>query len=378
MKRLLKFLRSFLISLGITLLLLEFVSFVLLKKAILLHDIPTYSFKNARSEFWVEINPYFGVWHVPGSTYTQRRPCFETEYHANSFGMRDKEREMQSDKPRVVVLGDSYVEGYGVPDGQRLSDLLEKWRGKEHLNFGTTGGFGPTQYYEMYEHLAKNFSHQELLIGIFPKNDFSDDDIKIYKDSGLYRPEWVGTYPNYQLVYTSDKPRGAPAGALGITRGILREYTYLFNLYDYLYKGYKYSLKRVLKRSNGLQYAGYYDFTEEEWDRMRFNWEKILEDSKGKKVTFFMIPAIADLRRYDQEGEAPLSKKMKAFADAHNVGFVDLLPYMHDHNHDWESYFFTCEGHWSPYGNEVAAQYLLNQLDPNTAQAGTHAQVANP
>ncbi|HCU24021.1 MAG TPA: hypothetical protein DF383_03310, partial [Deltaproteobacteria bacterium] len=89
-----------------------------------------------------------------------------------SFGMRDKDRTLISKQSRTVMLGDSFIEGYGIPEGKRISDLLEKWRGTEHLNFGTAGDFGPTQYYLLYKNLAKKFSHDEIIIALYPRNDF--------------------------------------------------------------------------------------------------------------------------------------------------------------------------------------------------------------
>jgi lysophospholipase L1-like esterase len=361
-KKIIRPILSFALFLLITLVLFELLSAFLFRKSIIHHDLPTYSLKNIRSKFWVENNLFFGVWHIPNAHYHHLFPCFEADYQANSYGMRDPERDIKTDKHRVVVLGDSYVEGFGINIGERVSDLLEKWQQVEYLNFGTSGSFGPTQYYFLYKNFAKNFSHQTVLIGIYPKNDFTDDDIEIWRDSGYYRPFWVGTYPNYQLVYSSEKPRGESMGNIALVKGALREFTHIYHLFNYLYDAYKFTLKRVTKRSNGLHYAGYYDFTQEQWDRMRYSLEKILEEAQGKGVTIFLIPYLTDLQRYGEKGEAPLSKKMAEFAKERGIQLIDLLPFMHQHNRSWEKYFFTCEGHWNAYGNQVAAEHIDSQL----------------
>ena len=59
------------------------------------------------------------------------------EYQANSLGMRDRERtrENTSGKPRAVVMGDSFVEGWGNEIGDRLTDHLETDFDREFLNF---------------------------------------------------------------------------------------------------------------------------------------------------------------------------------------------------------------------------------------------------
>src|SRR5262245_62400166 len=82
-------------------------------------------------------------------------------YRSNSYGARDVERTLTSDRPRVLVLGDSMTEGLGVALEQRFTNLLERETGIEHLNFATSGDFGTTQYYLLYKTLASKFSHSD-------------------------------------------------------------------------------------------------------------------------------------------------------------------------------------------------------------------------
>ncbi len=177
---------------------------------------PGYSFDSVRKRFWADVNKDFGIWHEPFSQYHHRKSCFDVYYHANSYGARDKERQRVSSQPRVVVLGDSFIEGYCLTDGKRLTDLLENDSGTEYLNFGTAGHFGTTQYYLLYKTLAKSFSHDGVLIGILPDNDFFDNDFEKGKlvHAHRYRPYFVGKYPNYQLIYfnqeTLEKKKDGP------------------------------------------------------------------------------------------------------------------------------------------------------------------------
>ena len=96
--------------------------------------------------FWADINPSFGVWHRPNGHFYHQLGCFSVEYTTNSYGARDVERSLHSTQPRTVMLGDSFVEGFGLPEQERLSNILERDTGREHLNFGTGGVFSPLQY----------------------------------------------------------------------------------------------------------------------------------------------------------------------------------------------------------------------------------------
>jgi hypothetical protein len=83
--------------------------------------------------FWADINPAFGVWHRPNGHFFHQMGCFSVEYTTNSYGARDVERSLHSSEPRTVMLGDSFIEGFGLPDQERLSNILERDTGREHL-----------------------------------------------------------------------------------------------------------------------------------------------------------------------------------------------------------------------------------------------------
>ncbi len=343
----------------------EFVLYVLASKGLLKIEKPSYAFDTVRKKFWADVNVDFGVWHEPYSQYHHRKSCIDVTYHANSYGARDKERQKISNKPRVVVLGDSFVEGYCLGDGKRFTDLLEKDSGVEYLNFGTAGYFGTTQYYLLYKTLAKSFSHSGVLIAILPFNDFFDNDFEIGKKvhKHRYRPYFVGKYPDYKLIYFHQEDLGQETAwvyeALRWVRGFLRGYTYTYNaitgVIDFrTVKQAYYPGKKI--------YSGFYDFTEEQYQLMQFTLEKIIEEAQGKDVTLVTIPVLNDFKRYDALGESPLSKKLRAFTQARGVQYIDLLPAMHDYTQDWSQYYFTCDGHWSEFGSKVAFQILKDQL----------------
>lgn len=130
----------------------------------------------------------WGSWHKPNSQSVHSASCFKVKYSSNSYGARDKEREVNGSSQRYLIVGDSYVEGYGVDVGARFTDLLEANLNREFLNFGTGGNAGPLQYEILYKKLASKFRHDTLLIGILPANDFTDNDIAYWKDSKRYRP----------------------------------------------------------------------------------------------------------------------------------------------------------------------------------------------
>ena len=53
----------------------------------------------------------------------------------------------------MFIVGDSFVEGFGANYNEIFSELSYKKLQKNWLNFGSSGHFGPVQYYLVY----KNF-----------------------------------------------------------------------------------------------------------------------------------------------------------------------------------------------------------------------------
>ncbi len=80
-----------------------------------------------------------------------------------------------------MVLGDSFLEGWGLPVADRLSNLLEEATGVPHLNFAAAH-FGPYQQLLVYEELASQFDHNAVLASVLPTNDFIDLDLEAARE----------------------------------------------------------------------------------------------------------------------------------------------------------------------------------------------------
>ncbi|WP_133513210.1 hypothetical protein [Candidatus Thiosymbion oneisti] len=332
---------------------------------------PTYSWGN-REGFHFDLDKHFGVWHKPNSSFIHRRQCFSVKYYFNSYGARDKERTKNSKEPRAVVIGDSFVEGYGLDADKRLSDILERATGMEHLNFGTSGHFGLTQEALLYETLAIDFEHDVVLIGMLPDNDFINDDIDIGKRAfrDRYRPYYVGNYPDYKITYLGNRPSLESVinrDFWGKIKSFLREYTFTYNTLSYI-KGML-SYKRAIeenkdssKKGTYTVYSDYYDYKRHQFMRARFSIEKIvgLASDTGKSVVLFTIPVYRDFLRYrDNPSPPPLHIELEALSKEIGFEYLDLLPFMFEAEKDWGRFFHTCDFHWNAVGNKKAAEIIL-------------------
>ena len=347
--------------------------------------VPTYSIDKAHSrQFWRDMNTDFGVWHPSNLVYRHTRSCFDVPYRSNSHGARDPERALQSQRPRVVVLGDSFIEGWGVTDADRLTNVLERDTGIEHLNFATAANFGVTQYYLLYKALASRFTHTAVIIGMLPANDFWDDDYAFGQQahSNRYRPYLIGEYPNYRLVYhqatLEQSAMRDRAGWLGFAQRLLAEFTYSYNAFAYFKlllatqgdpaaAGTRAppetgALGAPLPLDRSRPYSGFYDYRQDQLDRAKYAFGQIKKLAAGRSVVIVLLPTLADFKRYDPSKPPTLSVELDKFATANGMQLVDLLPSMHAHTKNWDSYILPCDGHWNAEGHAVAARYLKEKL----------------
>jgi hypothetical protein len=337
--------------------------------------LPTFELVELRQPWVADVDPDFGVWHLPERTHRHRATCFDVVYHSNSYGARDEERARAAPRERTIVLGDSFMEGFGVDVEQRFSNLLEARSGRPHLNFGTSGNFGPTQYFLLYEKLARHFSHDRVLVGLLPSNDFDDDDPafgrRTYPDR--YRPYWTGTYPDYALEYIQPnlnqssygtRQRRSPADRW------LRQNSYAYCAAVHVRRmllagdqaGHGASTMRV--DDSRQTYAGYFDFTDEQWDRMRYSIERLSESARdqGVSLTLVLIPTATDFLRAAPGGASPLAERFSDLCRDLGADCLDLLPEMQALDDDWQAFFFDCDPHWNARGHEVAATIVLRKL----------------
>lgn len=119
--------------------------------------------------------------HVPGKTCPFVTREWNVNYGMNSFGFRDGNRTLE--KPantfRILMLGDSFTEGWGVAQDKTFSALLENKlnslsRGRfEVINMGVAG-YSPLLEYLQLKNIGLEFK-PDLVILNFDYTDFADD-----------------------------------------------------------------------------------------------------------------------------------------------------------------------------------------------------------
>lgn len=332
--------------------------------------IRTYPVSNEviRITFVGQLDPHVGIWHVPEVRVTVPTPAGDVLYETNAEGMRDRPRERRSSaRERVVVLGDSFIEGCFVAASNRVTDLLEQQTGIEFLNFGTSGGFGSIQEWLLYQHRAQAFDHSRVLLFLLPDNDF-DDNNPAGHASDRYQPFLQKSNGTYAVAYTSTfRPAGTRTVRLSRGRALRHAcYNRWFTL--------NVLMNLDFEKMRALNSSSYARYTEEDLAQLLFSYEQLLAAARPHPLTIYVIPRDRDFIAVEKGNfQGRLPAELTAWAARHEgVAVVDLLPgflaYMKEHHVPYRDFFLSFDPHWSPLGHQVAAA-LVRASQPDLMPA---------
>jgi hypothetical protein len=324
-------------------------------------DYPT----SPEPQYWAYVDRSVGMWKQPNAEFRHKNDCFDVTYKSNSLGARDIDRETRSSDSRVMVLGDSMVEGWGGSDQNRFTNILETRTGVPHLNFGASGRFGTIQEWLLYEKFGKDFDHTSVLLFIFPINDFDDNNPNNFSPN-LYRPFLRKQDDSYAVYYPVEFDQRNTQSRSSTRRA--KNWLYLnFYLLNVLRNGLD-SMQAVPEASPGLPKSRYYDFSDEELSILLFSLDRLRVAAGIRPLHIFTIASSSDLEAVmEKGGDPPIANALrKHIKQMPNTYFTDLAPLfladMISNQRSAADYTLGCDGHWGQLGNEFVANAVLEAV----------------
>lgn len=184
---------------------------------------------------WIEHDPLLGWRKRPGARATYRRREYTNDVTTNSHGLRDKERAYDAPPRafRILALGDSFVEAYGVPFGSTLTQVLEAGLSRsacpiEVLNGGTQG-YSTDQEYLFYLSEGVRYSPRVVVLFFYyndvlynarsvffgmPKPRFEVREGRLVPPSGPVPKPPRAPAPGTEAAEPAGAVQSAPAGLL--------------------------------------------------------------------------------------------------------------------------------------------------------------------
>ncbi|MDH4023563.1 MAG: SGNH/GDSL hydrolase family protein [Gammaproteobacteria bacterium] len=312
--------------------------------------------------YWAYVDPVVGIWRYPNTTLLQQEYCLDAKLQSNAEGARDIDRQKHSAAARrFVVLGDSFIEGYGVNAEDRVTNLLEARTGIEFLNFATSGGFGTIQEWLLYQSRVLQYEHTDVILFILPANDFEDNDPDEFSAS-VYRPFLRPEGDGYEVYYTVPwERRYTDSRAMStVIKNRFDNALYLANVLRWATRELKGGLSKQRFRTEDGDYDNH---SPEDLRIMLYALDQLIRAAGERRVWLLTVPTARDFAAARRGEEFRLDEELGAFAARYpNVSFRDLLPdFLNDaaaHDREFTNYLLECDNHWGALGNQVVADWL--------------------
>lgn len=331
-------------------------------------------------------HPIYGFFHRAGASGWIETPEFVSHVAINSRGLR--EREIPLEKPagtyRVLVLGDSFVEGAQVPVEDTVTRKLEQrlaatmpGRPVQVINAGNAG-FGTAQELLFLDNDGRSYQPDLVILVYFIDNDLPDNGYRVARERKLdttrrpfYVPDGKGGL---------ELRSGAPPDAdrFEAVRPLLRRSV----TYNVIENFTRWQEARDQEQAQiGKNRPTYLLDPPSEWDEAWWVTEQLLgrvhvsARGMGAELVVVGAPAYFQLdadawrwlvggdtrerNRYEQD--AP-NRRLAAIAERQGLRFLDLLPATKVAHDAGGGLYYPADGHWTSAGHDFAAGQLHDYL----------------
>ena len=313
-------------------------------------------------EFFCKFDPTLGWVPIPNLTARHERDGFSVVVHQNAFGLRASDSlqpTRQSKQSRILVLGDSYVWGYGVEQWQMMT-APEVQRSAELIDFGVSG-YGTDQEYLFYLRLGTKFDVDKVDLVVTPYNDVEED---------LSSEEYDRDKPFFvveqgKLVLHTEHIHERNVRTF-INR--LRFHSQVINLFDSAIRNLRNWMKlRRLRMASQPQERplNENDVTERDREGVALTAKIIaaLRDcvtARGEKFSVVFVPYKPHIL-LNLPHNHPLVPLLAQELTALGISYYDPYELFLKANQNGVSLFNKADNHFSPEGNALFARALIGQ-----------------
>lgn len=299
------------------------------------------------------------------------------EVGINGMGLRGKEVGNKT-KKRILLAGDSFIFGYGVPENKRIGDILESELGNvEVISAGFVGDAGPDTLYLYTKKVGLTLKPDLILLFLFPYNDLSDIEKTAWniKDNEIQSVKMPDRTVIDGYLRRSDTPWKYKVP-------LLRDshlFQFAFDRIDAL----TVRLRRKISLRLGLIQRAvenheifleclYQEICEGKWNEAKFKTERIFQLFKQLSATN-QIPVLAVIIPLEEQvfGSEHNETLFHQILRREDIEFLDLTQAFLDSGQPGKD-LFLADGHWTAKGHEVTAKAVADWLQtlqfPQTAR----------
>lgn len=282
----------------------------------------------------------------------------------SSLGLRNDELQ-KSNKPRILVLGDSFTFGYGVENNETYVNLLKGLFNNsiDFINAGYASGYSAdTEYVYLKKHGLK-LSPDIVMLGFFIGNDISDI---MSNNHGIEDDEIKNVSSNIYYIDDSNRLR---------VKGLEKKWYYNTNVYlsmkSHAYIFFKTRIRQIFQGRELVEGTIYNEERNEKLSGAINNTKDLL--IKMNKITnesnvgfvIILIPTreqVYNTKIFDKKGSKLDLEKINlefiSFFESNGINYIDLLPYLRNE----ENIYFKTDPHWNKKGHEFVAKVIYENL----------------
>lgn len=326
----------------------------------------------------------------PSSSHIHRDAEYTVEVRTNSLGMRDREY-VPSPGPevRILVLGDSFTEGYGVPVESCFVKVLERKLNEQGdaptrvkvFNAGVAGYSPLLEYLYLKRKGLSLLPH--LVVLCYDMNDVQED--AIYSENATFDSTGIPLTVSPALV---------PSGRMGFFPSG-RVKTFL-NLYSYVYITLRTFVGTVVdlpgfdpNNVRGNHFLHTLDSTGHRWDEDFERSERYVELAfnlcRARGIPFLLVVyprgnQVSPLewsegrKHWNLEStqyNSVIFRSLRSFADRKRIPYLDMTGAFRRASAG--DLYFSLDDHWTVKGHKVAAdtlyQFISSQMSPLSSGA---------
>lgn len=286
----------------------------------------------------------------------------------NSIGLRNHEIE-NSNKRRLLLVGDSFIFGAGVEEDARIGDVIEKNSQMEVISAGFFRS-GPDTYYTYLRYWGLLLKPDIVAVAIFPQNDLEDLASTVWSvdEVGLNSVSWKGRKSAYDGYLTDggwmnkspftllDNSHLRIAIEDGYNGALIARHKIenrLRPIFGYQPKPVRYELLKTCLFD--FQCTGEWKIAENKF-RRTVQMTKHLAEKNDIRLVYLIISSSDQLI-----GHTPEISIMRRILEEENANHLDFYS-LFQNSVATRDDLYNPDAHWSELGNELAAKETIKWL----------------
>lgn len=279
---------------------------------------------------------------------------YSIHVNTNSLGYRDEEWTFDNQQKKILVVGNSFSAGFGLPVEKRWSNLLqEKLNGQQrdeyHIYNAAVSGYSLEQAVNTAKYLNRKINPDVIIVGVFIYGLNRLEDPFVYHKGYSVKKSMVSrslTFNDQLFILHFENEFLKTIEAFFYDYSALYNFTVerLHNLKDQLSESAPNSFDHLTEKANGLL-------------------NELNAQLKIKDKRLIILPIVI----HDQKREYSATSKeayiaIKKFADQNHISFADIYPELKKEVDNGEDFWINKDPHWNEKANLIASEILLQRV----------------